>query len=130
MSSKNKKKIQLGLDASTAAHRLRIDLLFRFAKQAGHKCFRCGKPLTRKTFSIDHKKSWLNSKNPAKLFFDLSNIAFSHRACNSRAGHKPNMHPTREAAKQARLKSALKWKRQNRPYDPAERRARYAKYGY
>lgn len=85
----NKKKIQLGVDPGTAAHQLRADILFKFVKMAGYKCYRCYKKLTRETFSIDHKISWLDSDNPTKLFFDLNNITFSHQSCNSGAGRRP-----------------------------------------
>lgn len=88
--SKNKKNTQLGMNAGTAAHRLKIDLLFDFVIKAGHKCFRCGEELTRDTFSIDHKISWLDSENPVVNFFDISNIAYSHMICNFGAAKKSN----------------------------------------
>ncbi len=78
----HRKKHQLGMDPGTAAGRLIKDLLFTFAIDAGHQCYRCCRPLTRTTFSVDHIKPWLNSPNPQEMFFDLKNIAFSHLACN------------------------------------------------
>lgn len=76
------KHIQLGVNASTASNRLVKDILFNFVTQAGHVCYRCGKPLTRATFSIEHKIPWLHSAEPSALFFDLDNIAYSHIKCN------------------------------------------------
>ncbi len=83
----DKKKEQLGMNHSTASHRLRVDLLF---SAFGHqKCLRCGKPLTRDDFSIDHVKPWLDSEDPLKEFFDLGNVAFSHKGCNYSASRNP-----------------------------------------
>ena len=78
-----KKSAALGMRYSTANARLLRDLLFKFATGAGHVCFRCQKPLTRDTFSIDHKESWISAANPVEAFFNLDEIAFSHVACNS-----------------------------------------------
>jgi hypothetical protein len=36
--------------------------------------------------SIEHKESWMNSNTPIKKFFDLNNIAFSHKNCNYSQG--------------------------------------------
>lgn len=77
-----KKKNQLGMNPSTASGRLLKDILFNLAINAGHKCFQCQGDLTRETFSIEHKIPWLDSDDPARLFFDLDNIAFSHHKCN------------------------------------------------
>jgi hypothetical protein len=76
------------MDPGTARNHLITDLLFDFALRAGHKCHRCNQPLTRATFSVDHILPWLDSPNPMDLFFDLRNIAYSHLACNSRAGRR------------------------------------------
>lgn len=77
-----KKTQQLGMNPATASGRLVKDLLFKFVTEAGHRCFRCGEALTRDTFSIEHKESWLDSGDPVGRFFDLENIAFSHKVCN------------------------------------------------
>ena len=46
-------------------------------------CYQCDKPiLTLEEFSIEHKTPWLHASNAAELYFDLDNIAFSHRSCN------------------------------------------------
>lgn len=87
----DKKKDQLGMNPSTAAHRLRVDLLFKFVIELGYTCYRCDKELTRETFSIEHKEPWLNSSDPVGKFFDLDNIAFSHKSCNIKAADKSNL---------------------------------------
>ena len=82
----NKKKYaQLGMHAGSAQRKLDRDLLFDLVVKAGHKCFRCQLPLSRNTFSVDHKVDWLDSPDPKVLFFDLNNIAFSHLTCNKQA---------------------------------------------
>jgi hypothetical protein len=85
----------LGMNPSTARHRLRMDLLFKMATQLGHTCYRCGEPLTRDTFSLDHKVSWVNHKEPLQMFFDTDNVAFSHQSCNYSDGGKNNIRPSR-----------------------------------
>lgn len=85
MHKQHRKQEKLGMNPSTASGRLVKDLLFDFAIKAGHKCYRCGKELTRDTFSIEHKESWLHSENPLKVYFDIDNIAYSHLKCNSEA---------------------------------------------
>ena len=85
-----KKQSQLGMNPGTASHRLVKDLLFSFALQLGHKCFRCQQELKRESFTIEHKEAWLDSENPAAMFFDLENIAFSHAPCNFSAARKAN----------------------------------------
>jgi hypothetical protein len=70
-----------------ASHQLRMRLLFRFVKELKlNMCYRCEKLIEDVSeFSIDHKDSWLASENPKETFFDMDNIAFSHRSCNSAA---------------------------------------------
>lgn len=86
--SKDKSALQLGMNRSTASNRLVKDLLYKFAVE-GTPCYRCGEELTRETFSIEHKEVWLDSDDPVGTFFDLDNISFSHKSCNSAAGRKP-----------------------------------------
>ena len=82
-----KKDTALGMNRSTAQARLTRDLLWKYLCLAGsNSCHRCSKPMTRETFSIDHKVDWLQSDNPVETFFDLDNISFSHLDCNSAAG--------------------------------------------
>lgn len=106
----NKKKIQLGMDPSTACHKLRMDILFNFVKISGKKCYRCNKELTRDTFSIDHIINWLNSEDPKGLFFNLDNITFSHKSCNYGAARRSNKkYFTVEDRRTADLKIARDW---------------------
>ena len=59
------------------------DILFSLIQQTHQDvCFRCGQKLTRETFSIEHKQPWLNENNAKELFFELTNITFSHLKCN------------------------------------------------
>ncbi len=79
------------------AHKLRMSLLFQLAVAAGHTCFRCGGELTLATFSIEHKEPWLDSCDRVRMFFDLENIAFSHKACNYQAARRPKKKYVNEA---------------------------------
>lgn len=84
------KKIEelLGEKISTAKSRLNKLLMFELAKKCRmDTCFRCGEMIDNiEEFTIDHKESWLLSEEPAKLFYDIENIAFSHGKCNYEAG--------------------------------------------
>lgn len=85
-----KKQQQLGMNPSTAANRLVKDVLYSLVVKTGqNNCYHCGFPMSRETFSIEHKEAWLDSEDPLKLFFDLDNISFSHHSCNIKAGRKP-----------------------------------------
>jgi len=78
------KKEQLGVSHTTAASKLKKMLLFNMVRRLGEDvCFRCGKRIEgADELSIEHKVPWLHSKDPIELFFDLDNIAFSHRKRN------------------------------------------------
>jgi hypothetical protein len=85
-----KKHTQLGMNPSTASGRLNKDILYSLVvKTNQNACFHCGEQMTRETFSIEHKEPWLDSEDPVKMFFDLSNISFSHRSCNYEAARRP-----------------------------------------
>lgn len=132
--AKDLKRTRLGMDPGTAANRLVKDLLFDLAMKAGHKCFRCSGDLTRETFSIEHKESWLRAPEPAAAFFDLSNVAFSHLACNSSARHRTySPCGTRPAYKRGcrcdQCRTAERNRVPKRTLSPAERHERYLKYG-
>ena len=87
----DKKKMQLGMNPSTASHRLVKDVLWKLIKQTGQDtCCKCGEPMSRETFSIEHVIPWLDSEDPVGLYFDLDNISFSHLKCNIADGRKPN----------------------------------------
>lgn len=92
----DKKKLQLGMNPSTAQGRLLKDILFKFVQAHHPTCYKCGQALTRETFSIEHKIPWLDSDDPVGLFFDLDNIAFSHLTCNiaDRRSTRPLLHGT------------------------------------
>lgn len=71
----------LGMGYGTAMNRLRKNVLFRLVQDLGRDdCFKCGlKIATALELSLEHKIPW---NGDAELFWDLDNIAFSHRACN------------------------------------------------
>ena len=83
------KSKQLGMNASTASARLVKDLLYKLVVETGRNgCYRCGKPMSRGTFSIEHKTPWLHSDDPVRLYFDTENISFSHLSCNVGAARR------------------------------------------
>ncbi len=78
-----KKSEQLGMNPSTASGRLVKDVLWKLIVEAGQNmCYACSEEMTRETFSVEHKVPWLDSENPVGLYFDLENVAFSHKMCN------------------------------------------------
>jgi hypothetical protein len=81
------KSEQLGINVSTATQRLYKNIMFDLVCRCkSNKCFRCKQIIEKvEDFSIDHKIDWLHSDNPNSLFFDLSNISFSHKGCNYRS---------------------------------------------
>ena len=93
------------MNPSTAAAKLRKDILFNYAKKCGDDiCHQCRKKIESvDNFSIEHKIPWLHSKNPVELFFNLENIAFSHLHCNVLAARsnkgKFRGHPSQGAYK-------------------------------
>lgn len=73
-----------------ACHRLRMKILLSLLQECNKDiCYQCGKKIkTVKTLSIEHKQPWLDHpENNNDLFWNLNNIAFSHRKCN-----KPHTH--------------------------------------
>lgn len=88
----NKKKYeQLGQPYGTAAAKLRKLILFSFLSKYGNNvCYQCnGIIKSANELSIEHKIPWLDSEDPIGLYFDLENIAFSHRSCNYAARRSP-----------------------------------------
>ena len=121
-----KKQQQLGMNPSTASQRLVKDVLYSLVvKTEQNNCYHCGEPMTRETFSIEHKVPWLDSENPLELFFALDNISFSHHSCNVAAGRKPRKHATPEQARLAKRQ----WDKDNRPYCQERRQAEYSRTG-
>lgn len=90
MNKHERKNNALGMSLGKASYKLKQEIMFDLMKQLNqNQCFRCGFNIERtQDLSIDHKTDWLHSNNSIGLFFDLSNIAFSHRKCN-RLAQKP-----------------------------------------
>lgn len=116
----SKKQKQLGMNPSTASHRLVKDILWKFiATSDMDRCFQCGGKMTRENFSIEHMEAWLDSEDPVSLYFDLNNISFSHHACNVGASRVSNaMDLSPEAVESRRLKAietSKKWRAEASP---------------
>lgn len=91
MAANNRKKSeQLGMAHGTAANKLRKQIMFSLLKELDRtKCYQCGGQIeTPDELSIEHRKPWIDSNDPVKLFFDLDNVAFSHFRCNSGAARR------------------------------------------
>jgi hypothetical protein len=75
-------KDQLGISYSTAVGQLKKQIWFRLVKQCGENfCFKCKKEIkTADELSVEHKQPWLHID--PKLFWDVNNLAWSHRKCN------------------------------------------------
>lgn len=86
-----KQNVQLGMPYGTACNKLRKSLLFSLIKELNKNvCYQCGKIIeSEDELSIEHKIPFIDSEDPKKLFFDLSNIAFSHLKCNIKAARRP-----------------------------------------
>ena len=92
---KCKKEQQLGMHPSTAYGRLRKNLMFNMVQLLEMDwCFQCGAQIEAKEeLSVEHMVPWQNSEDPLGLFFDMANITFSHKDCNSKAARKPKGKP-------------------------------------
>ncbi len=82
-----KKALQLGMSIGKAAAILKKNVMFVLVRNCGLDiCYRCEKSInTADELSIEHKENWMNSSDPAGIFFNLDNITFSHRSCNIKA---------------------------------------------
>lgn len=120
----DKQHRKLGMNPSTARHKLRTDVMFMLVQQLGYTCYRCGEELTRDTLSIEHKLPWLNSEDPVGLFFDLNNIAFSHQSCNYAHGTKGRPRQFSKEEAQQRDKDSKR-----RHWTPEKRREHYLRTG-
>jgi hypothetical protein len=80
-----KKLAQLGVPIGTATHRLRKLLLFYLACELDlNHCHRCRQTIeSPDDLGIDHKEPWLDAS--VERFWDLDNVAFSHKLCNTKA---------------------------------------------
>lgn len=87
-----KASTQLGMPITRATGRLTRRLLFYMAQRLGMDvCFQCKEPiLSVESFSIEHKQPWLDVS--PNLFWDLSNVAFSHKRCNSSSARRNKIH--------------------------------------
>lgn len=123
----DKKQQQLGMNPSTASHRLVKDILFSYVKDV--PCYRCQQPLTRDTFSVEHKKAWLNSEDPVNLFFDLDNISYSHLSCNIAAANKESG-ATEEVRRERKRLDCIRYKQSLTIEEKqAKRKAQYQRTG-
>lgn len=123
----DKKKMQLGMNPSTASGRLVKDLLWNFVETTGQSaCCKCGEPMSRDTFSIEHVTPWLDSEDPVGLYFDIENISYSHLKCNiSDARATGKIYESAKHKEQARQER----RRGTRPYCPDKRRTQYLTRG-
>ena len=82
MNTNQKKANQLGMPFGTASNRLKKLILFKLLVDAGlHQCFKCKEDIGNvDELSIEHIEPWFNINS--ELFWDLDNIAFSHKDCN------------------------------------------------
>lgn len=73
---------QLGMPHGTAANKLRKNIMFDMCRRLNENiCHKCGDEIIHvDDLSIEHKLPW--EGRDANLFWDLSNIAFSHIQCN------------------------------------------------
>lgn len=95
-------------------------------------CFQCGEPIeTVEDFSIEHKVPWLDSEDPVKMFFDLTNVAFSHISCNVKAARRSKAPcGTVTCYKNGcRCDLCRKAKANSRFYCPERRKQQYHKHG-
>jgi hypothetical protein len=125
-----KKEEQLGMSYGKANNILIRNIIWNFVVKSNMNfCYHCSGELNRENFSIEHIEPWLDSENPLELFFDIKNISFSHHSCNVGNSRKYNKYENRLDAKQARLDSAKKWKKNNRVYDSEKRKEKYKRLG-
>lgn len=84
MGKNDKKKQQLEMSVGKANYRLNRSIMFHLVQEtARDRCFQCGEIIKDiDDFSVEHKIPWMDSENPKELYFDLDNIAFSHKSCN------------------------------------------------
>lgn len=112
----------------TARSRLDRDVLFAMAVRAGEVCCRCGKPLERENFSLDHKVQWRSAPDPLAAFFDVDQIRFAHHRCNSKHTTLAGTTKYPQYAGGKREPSAIAFD-SARVYDPEKRRAQYLRTG-
>ena len=86
MGSNEQKYQTLGMPYGTAAHKLRKKIIYALISGtllAVPYCYKCaGRIHSEEDMTIEHIKPWEGRENGATLFWDIENIAFSHRWCN------------------------------------------------
>lgn len=122
-----RRKAVLGMPIGTASARLLKSLLFLFSQRLEmDNCYRCGQKITNTAeMSIEHKIAWLNHTDPISTFFDLDNIAFSHKRCNYSATESPHAKHRNKDEIRAMWAAA---KRKN--YTTEKRRQKFKDKGY
>lgn len=131
----DKKKLQLGMNPSTASHRLVKDVLWKLIQQTEQdSCCKCGEFMSREDFSIEHKTPWLDSEDPLGLYFDLENISFSHLRCNIADARKVKAVCGTETNYNRGCRcepcNSARSERSTREYDPVKRKKIYDERGY
>lgn len=133
---RNKKASQLGMNPSTASHRLVKDILWKLLCDSNlDTCFKCGEKMSRDTFSIEHIIPWMDSDDPLGLYFSLDNISFSHLRCNIASAKKfiqTNHGTSAMYRKGCRCEECKEYQRLKyaRYYSSDKRNKRYKKFGY
>jgi len=87
MQNSDERKLEiLGIPFGTACNRLRRMVMFDLLRRHQENvCFKCGKMILKtEDLTLEHKETWLDGGS--SLFWDLNNIAFSHKQCNLRKG--------------------------------------------
>jgi hypothetical protein len=87
MSDPNHRRSELlGMPFGTACNKLRRMVMFDILQRHEENvCFKCGRIIVKfEDLTLEHKEAWQGG-GPT-LFWDLNNIAFSHRQCNMPTG--------------------------------------------
>jgi hypothetical protein len=89
MPTNGRKADILGMPYGTAGNRLRKLIMFYLLERHGENvCFKCKRLIeTAEELSIEHIRSW--QLGGPQLFWEMSNIAFSHLKCNRQSVSKP-----------------------------------------
>jgi hypothetical protein len=127
----NKKEQQLGMKIGTASHKLRRAVMFSLLVKLNLDiCSRCSEKLQENNYSMDHVVDWLDSDKPVDLFFDINNISFSHKLCNSKAGKRPHKKYTSSEEKhEAQIQHQRNWRRINKDKYKVQRKDKYLRRG-
>lgn len=85
MSTSNARKSEfLGMSYGTASNRLKKQVMLQLLQRLNADiCYKCSEQIeTAEELSIEHIEPWFDREGGQELFWDLSNIAFSHLTCN------------------------------------------------